>query len=46
MSWETSRTNMNENNSSQHGESDKSVVQLFSSYMTVLDEHSRELLFF
>lgn len=37
---------MNENTLSQLDESHKSVVQLFSNYVTVLKDYSRELLFF
>lgn len=37
---------MNGNVSSQLGENDKSEVQLFSNCVTVLKEHSGELLFF
>lgn len=37
---------MNENTLSQHDESDKSVVQLFSNYVTVLKDYSGELLCF
>lgn len=37
---------MNENISSRLREGDKTAVQPFSNYVTVLKEYSRELLFF